>query len=99
MLTDAEIERKFHECNMPAALEGCEQRRVDHDPAIASIYPYSSVVQKREHGISYKTPTGVFVALIFYFKSPDGEERMSIRMFVCPVCGHIYRLKQRDLRL
>lgn len=99
MLTDAEMERKFQECSISNALEGCEQKRTDREPGIASTPPYSSVVHRREHGVSFNTPSGELVALIFFWKGPDGEDRRSIRMFVCPVCGHIYKRKSPNLAL
>jgi hypothetical protein len=92
MLSEEAMTCKFHECGMPEFLKGCQQRRAGRDPNVVTDPPFTSVVHKREHGIRFTTEGDRLAALIFYFKGPDGEDRESIREFVCPRDGETYRL-------
>lgn len=69
------MERKFSECGMDAVLSTCTSRRVDRDSY------HNPIKNRREYGLVY-IKNGETVAIIYYFKGPDGEDRRSIRQMV-----------------
>ena len=82
------MEQKFHEIGMPLVLKQCESRRKGR---IIQNPPYTSVVHKRDHKITY-TKDNTFVALVLVYYEPDGTERVQFVEFVGPD-GTIYRLQ------
>lgn len=77
-LTDADMQRKFQECNMDERLRApdCTTKRLDRDSY------HDPIKNKREYMVVHLDGTGETLAITCHYNGPDGTPQMSVRLIV-----------------
>jgi hypothetical protein len=91
ILSDREMEIEFLKHCMPEVLKNCDQKREDR-PRFRESVNWNHF---REFRIRYFSKTGSPIAIISYWKAPDGEECRFIHEFSAPD-GTVFRRKRKE---